>query len=192
MVESSSHGVARILPKSQCSALPSCRVQFLDTQITGAVFMIQRTLGRVPLSGAHTPEAERASGDLESLTTHGGIVADTMGLGKTYLALLFINFTVFSESPGTYWFGNQSSIRQQPITISTGRRKTLQRSTRTLGRRGTDFSQKTTRSTRTFEDKSASTEMAADAGKVFRFIQRCGRRGPLGILHFTACRTPTI
>ena len=32
VVESSSHGVARILPKFQCSALPSCRVQFLDKE----------------------------------------------------------------------------------------------------------------------------------------------------------------
>lgn len=55
--------------------------------------MILRTLEHVPLSGVPPPEVMRASADLVSMTTHGDIVADTIGLGKTYLALLFINFT---------------------------------------------------------------------------------------------------
>lgn len=29
---------------------------------------------------------------LKSLVTHGGIVIDTMGLGKTFLSLLFVNY----------------------------------------------------------------------------------------------------
>ena len=61
--------------------------------------MIQRTLRYIPLSEAPNSEAERAAAGLVGLATGGGIVADTMGLGKTFLALFFINFTAHSQRP---------------------------------------------------------------------------------------------
>ena len=54
--------------------------------------MMQKTLGCIPLSGSHTSEVESAAARLKSLATHGGIVTDTIGLGKTFLALLFVNY----------------------------------------------------------------------------------------------------
>lgn len=84
MILSSTHGQAKVLPKFPCSVLPTCVVEFLDTQITGAVFMMQKTLGSIPLSEPHTSKAESAAARLKSLAAHGGIVTDTMGLKKPF------------------------------------------------------------------------------------------------------------
>ena len=85
------------LAKVLCFILHACRAEFLDTQITGTAFMMQRTLGGVPLSGAPTSEPERAAAGLEGLAIHGGIITDTMGLGKIFLVLLFLNYTAVHQ-----------------------------------------------------------------------------------------------
>lgn len=97
MSQTSYHGVAQILPKFRCNALPDCRAEFLDTQITGAVFMLQRSNSSIPMPPSPTPETDNAAAELQALATHGGIIADTMGLGKTYLALLFVNYTAIYQ-----------------------------------------------------------------------------------------------
>lgn len=97
MMKSSSHGLT--LPKFRCLTLPTCRVEFLDTQITGAVFMLQRTFGSIPLPSDSTDEVHKAAGSLTGPRTHGGIITDTMGLGKTFLALLFVNYCAVHGTP---------------------------------------------------------------------------------------------
>lgn len=109
MVEMGYHGQAKILPKFRCSLLPNCRVNFLDSQITRAVWMLQRAHERVPLladlSKHVTPRP------LETVTTYRGVVVDTMGLGKTYLALLFISFVA------VYGPLTESNTMHKPILI---------------------------------------------------------------------------
>ena len=90
MTQSLLRGSAKQLPKFRCSALPACQIEFLDTQATGAVFMTQKTLGYVPVSETADYETEQAAANLKCLATGGGIVADTMGLGKTFIVFLFI------------------------------------------------------------------------------------------------------
>ncbi len=48
------HGQAGILNKHRATVLPSCKLGFLDSQINGAVFMLQRTLGTIPLASELT------------------------------------------------------------------------------------------------------------------------------------------
>lgn len=67
--------------------LPNCNVEFLDSQVTGAAFMVMKTFGGWPTQTDTDLETE-----VRCVSTHGGMIVDTMGLGKTYLALLFINF----------------------------------------------------------------------------------------------------
>ena len=99
MTFASTHGQSKTLPKFNCSAIPTCKVQFLDTQITGAAFMLQRTIGYIPPTKHDVSHNDPESARLSSLVTHGGIVADTMGLGKTFLALLFINYLALYGQP---------------------------------------------------------------------------------------------
>lgn len=58
MTLSSTHGMAKVLPKFRCSVLPACSVDFFDTQITGAVFMMQRP--NVELDLPATGDSNRA------------------------------------------------------------------------------------------------------------------------------------
>lgn len=90
MVQTGLHGQSKILPKFQSLLLPNCKVEFLDSQVTGAVYMVQKTYGGFPELDDDRGRCDAAK-KLESLATFGGIIVDTMGLGKTYLALLYLN-----------------------------------------------------------------------------------------------------
>ena len=90
----SKHGQAQLLDRSVCTLIGDCKVSFLDSQINGAVFMLQRSCGRIPIDSGRVndPELAKAAKKLESIQTFGGIVVDTMGFGKTYTALLFLAY----------------------------------------------------------------------------------------------------
>lgn len=77
---------------------------FWGYRLTGAVYMLQRTLGHFPNKGANgkvAPEfkdkaIQEAMRLLNCLQTCGGIVADQTGLGKTIQTLLFL--ALFTDS----------------------------------------------------------------------------------------------
>ena len=91
-----------MLPKFRCAAFPTCKTEFLDTQITGAVFMLQRTFGEISLPQAPPEESLCAAERLKALITHGGIVTDTIGLGKIFLALLYLNYAAVYQLRAVY------------------------------------------------------------------------------------------
>lgn len=59
----------------------------------GAMFMLQHSYKNIPLLFKSTKEVWNAAAALTGSCTHGGIITDTMGLGKTFLAFLFMNYT---------------------------------------------------------------------------------------------------
>lgn len=65
---------------------------FFSYQITGACFMLLRTLGRIPLPESYSESIQDALQDLQSIQTYGGIIADQTGLGKTIQTMLFLYF----------------------------------------------------------------------------------------------------
>jgi hypothetical protein len=97
----SKHGQAKVLDRSTCSTIPGCKVSFLDSQINGAVFMLQRSCGTVPITAQFIQDEAicKAASDLKSCRTWGGFVLDTMGFGKTYMALLFLNYYAMHARP---------------------------------------------------------------------------------------------
>ena len=88
------HGTMKTLEKHRCTHLPNCRATFLDPQINGAVFMLQRTFGHVPLPPEHSENETMMNlqRKLRGLPTHGGIIVDATGLGKTFLTLLYLSY----------------------------------------------------------------------------------------------------
>ena len=76
---------------SECTTLPGCDIKFLDSQINSAAFMLQRSLGKIPISEerANDPSIREAAQSLESVKTFGGYVVDGTGFGKTMASLLF-------------------------------------------------------------------------------------------------------
>lgn len=86
------HGRAKELKTFTCLLLPRCTYTFLDTQINGAAFMLQRTHGYIPVAREWAEKSEVAAAleILKSVKTYGGIVADIPGLGKTATALLYM------------------------------------------------------------------------------------------------------
>ena len=85
------HGLHGDLDQNQTTTLPKCKAQFLDAQVTGAAFMLQRTCGGIPVSRerANQPEVALACSELQSIRTFGGYVVDVTGFGKTETSLLF-------------------------------------------------------------------------------------------------------
>lgn len=77
-------------------------MSFLDSQINGAVFMIQRSCGTIPINKDRQSEEEILStaSDLESVQTYGGLVVDTMGFGKTFTGLLFVAYYSLCAAEG--------------------------------------------------------------------------------------------
>ncbi|KAK4494412.1 hypothetical protein PRZ48_014710 [Zasmidium cellare] len=74
-----------------------CKIDLLPTQITGMVHMLLRTLGTFPLSKAQEKDRARFEAIIQKLKydlplTHGGILGDSPGMGKTYTTLAFINW----------------------------------------------------------------------------------------------------
>ena len=63
--------------------------------------MLQRSCGKIPLSTplAHDKPAIAAAKNLESIQTYGGFLVDMMGMGKTYTALLFLNYYALYHRP---------------------------------------------------------------------------------------------
>ncbi|KAL8646788.1 MAG: hypothetical protein Q9210_005932 [Variospora velana] len=82
------------LDGSLCTALPGCKRTFLDSQITAAAFIIQRTYGGIPVPEERRviPEVAVALDALKSIKTSGGFLADVTGLGKTDEALLALSW----------------------------------------------------------------------------------------------------
>lgn len=80
------HGTSHLLQKFKSLILPNCGVTFLDSQVTGAVYMIQKTFGHWPY-----PIDESIAQGLRCLATHGRFIVNTMGLGKTFFALFYLN-----------------------------------------------------------------------------------------------------
>ena len=74
------------------STLCNTTRKFYHFQVTGAAFMLMRTLGKIPLPVDADATMIAAQELLKSIQTFGGIVADQMGLGKTIQTLLFLNY----------------------------------------------------------------------------------------------------
>ncbi|KAL8841352.1 MAG: hypothetical protein Q9170_000983 [Blastenia crenularia] len=85
------HGQLKILDQSTCDTLPDCKGTFLDSQITGAAFMLQRSYGYIPVDKARAEDSEvaKACESLKSIKTGGGFLVDATGFGKTDTACLF-------------------------------------------------------------------------------------------------------
>ncbi|KAF2166007.1 hypothetical protein M409DRAFT_23735 [Zasmidium cellare ATCC 36951] len=77
--------------------MDDCKVDLLPTQITGMVHMLWRTLGTFPLSKEQQKERPYFENIVKMLNydsplTHGGILGDSPGMGKTYTTLAFFNW----------------------------------------------------------------------------------------------------
>ena len=85
------HGQHALLDQSLCSTLPGCKTAFLDSQVTGACFMLQRSTGGIPVSASRAtePAIARSCEQLRSIQTFGGYLVDVTGFGKTNTSLLF-------------------------------------------------------------------------------------------------------
>ena len=68
-----------------------CKVEFLNSQINSAVFMLQRTLELISLitKFANDLQMTLIAVKLKSVQTHDEILIDTMRFEKMYTALLF-------------------------------------------------------------------------------------------------------
>ena len=55
--------------------------------------MLQQTLDEISIPRASPAESVHAAKKLKALITHSGIIIDTMGLSKIFLALLYLNYT---------------------------------------------------------------------------------------------------
>ncbi len=88
---------------SQCTALPRCTASFLDSQVTAAAFILQRTFGVIPIDQERRKDkaVRDAATRLQSVRTRGGIVADVTGLGKTDESLLALSYlALYGEHSG--------------------------------------------------------------------------------------------
>lgn len=87
------HGHHKVLDISTCDTLPGCDINFLDSQINAAAFMMQRSTGGIPVSPerAQDPEVAAAQIRLRSIRTYGGWLVDATGFGKTNTCLLFLS-----------------------------------------------------------------------------------------------------
>ena len=87
------HGQKLDLDKSQCGTIENCEVAFLDSQVNGAIFMAQRSVGGALIQEERLadPAVREAAEKLKCLATGGGYLVDSTGLGKTMTSCLFIN-----------------------------------------------------------------------------------------------------
>ena len=58
---------------SECDSLPGCDIKFLDSQINGVAFMLQRSIGRIPVAKERAGDpTDREVGDsLKSVANFG-------------------------------------------------------------------------------------------------------------------------
>ena len=64
--------------------------------------MLQQSVGEIPPSKHGIGHDDPKHAGLKSLVTHGGIVTNTMGLGKIFLSLLFVNYMALYRKPTFY------------------------------------------------------------------------------------------
>ena len=99
-IEAAFKGNAKITPsqkkelaahRAECTTLPGCDIKFLNSYIDSAAFILQPSLGKIPIpeERANDPSIHEAAQSLESVKTFGGYVVDGTGFGKTMAALLF-------------------------------------------------------------------------------------------------------
>lgn len=82
------------LDRSVCTLIGDCNIIFLDNQINGAVFMMQRSWRAIPLNweGAEDTSLINTVNYLLSIKTFGGFIVDTIGFGKMFTVLLFLAY----------------------------------------------------------------------------------------------------
>ena len=61
--------------------------------------MLQRSVGEISPSKQGIGHDDPKRAGLKSLVTYGGIVTNTMGLGKIFLSLLSVNYMVLYHKP---------------------------------------------------------------------------------------------
>ncbi|KAL8834745.1 MAG: hypothetical protein Q9170_003622 [Blastenia crenularia] len=95
MTVSGKHHTGETLDQNRCIPLPKCKAQFLDSQVTGATFILQRMYGTIPVGKDRSKlqDVARAVMQLESIRTCGGFLADITGLGKTDESLLALSWS---------------------------------------------------------------------------------------------------
>lgn len=79
------HGPAQILSKRATDLLDDCKETFLDNQINGVEFMLQRSCGKIPINANRSSDKNVADAtkSLKSVQTYDEFVVNTMGFGKT-------------------------------------------------------------------------------------------------------------
>ncbi len=86
------HDQAGILKKHIATVLLNCKLEFLNSQINGVVFMLQRTLRIIPLVSElmKSAIAMNVTQKLKSVQTFEKVIVDTMRLRKIYLIYYFL------------------------------------------------------------------------------------------------------
>jgi SNF2 family DNA or RNA helicase len=87
----------RGLDGSECATIRST-LKFLDPQITAAAFMLQRSYGRVPVLNQYDDQEYDQKLVQSGPRTFGGILADSMGMGKTLIANLYLSIAMKSHT----------------------------------------------------------------------------------------------
>ena len=112
------HGLHKDLNQSIATTLPKCTANFLDTQITGAAFMLQRTYGYILVSAERANDLQVAAAlrQMRSIRTYGGYLVDVTGLGKTDTSLLYVLIMLYMAL--TRMAINQSSLLSPMVRSS--------------------------------------------------------------------------
>ena len=89
------------LDRFECHALKGIKGDFLDSQLSAAMFMVMRTPGHIPLPFPlnASDEQKEAVNQLKSVQAIGGLLGDTMGFGKTHETLLFLSWYIQHAPP---------------------------------------------------------------------------------------------
>ena len=90
------HEPQKKLDRHQVLALKGVKGNFLNSQLSTAIYMMMRSLGHLPLRGDASDDQKQAAAQLKSVQTFGGGFGDTIGFGKTH------------ETPSWDWHGTFS------------------------------------------------------------------------------------
>ena len=88
------HDPKQVMSMSTCSLLPGCLINFFDSQVNAAVFMLQRIFRVISLhkSRSANTSLQKVVEKLEMVWTYSRFVVDTMGFEKTHTTFLFIAY----------------------------------------------------------------------------------------------------
>jgi hypothetical protein len=90
------HDQAKILEKHKVILIFNCQLNFLNSQLNEAVFMLQRILNKISFASKliNNENAMNVITRFKSVQTFENIIVDIMKLRKMYFAFLFLNYVV--------------------------------------------------------------------------------------------------